>query len=124
MAETSFPGDLLDAQMRLHQATAELAALLRSLPWSVEPQEGWPGTEHPHTGEVTGSREPSPGWSDEEKAAVARLRRECLDLSVSVTTHPHWGAFQGAELVDERMRLKATTRPEVTATAAASSTAA
>ncbi|MFD7015271.1 hypothetical protein [Streptomyces sp. NPDC059928] len=33
MAETSFPGDLLDAQMRLHQATAELAALLRSLPW-------------------------------------------------------------------------------------------
>ncbi|MEU6059071.1 hypothetical protein [Streptomyces sp. NPDC047097] len=77
MAETDLPGDLLAAQMRLHQASADLSALLRSLPWSVEPMGGWPGTEHPHTGEVAGGREPSPGWTEEQKAVVDRLRQEC-----------------------------------------------
>ncbi|MGA5559219.1 hypothetical protein [Streptomyces lavendulocolor] len=124
MAATSFPDDLLAAQTRLHQATAELSALLRSLPWSVEPLDGWPGTEHPHTGEVTGGRESSPGWTDEQKAAVARLREECLELSETVTTHSYWEGFQGADVVKERMRLKAASRAEVTVTAADLSTAA
>jgi hypothetical protein len=46
----------IDAQPRLHQAQAEYAAYCRNPPWSVEPLEGWPGTVHPHTGEVTGGR--------------------------------------------------------------------
>ncbi|MER8226365.1 hypothetical protein ABTZ58_38915 [Streptomyces sp. NPDC094143] len=118
MAETSFPGDLLAAQTRLHQATAELSVLLQSLPWSAEPMEGWPGTEHPHTGEVTGGRAPSPGWTDEQKAAVAQLRQECLELSETVTAHPYWEGFQAADVVKERMRLKAASRAEVTVTTA------
>ncbi|MEV7129722.1 hypothetical protein [Streptomyces sp. NPDC093260] len=125
MAETSFPSDLLAARTRLNQATAELSALLRSLPWSVEPLEGWPGIEHPHTGEVTGGREPSPGWTNEQKASVARLRRECLELSATVTTHSYWDAFQGEDVVKERMRLKAAaSRPETTMTTAGLSPAA
>jgi hypothetical protein len=63
MADSDFPDDLRTAQTRLHQATSELAALTRRLFWSVEPMAGWPGTEHPHTGEVTGGREASPGWT-------------------------------------------------------------
>ncbi|MFZ4176700.1 hypothetical protein ACOZCI_20735 [Streptomyces griseoincarnatus] len=124
MADTSFPSDLLAARTRLNQAAAELSALLRSLPWSVEPLEGWPGIEHPHTGEVTGGREPSPGWTDEQKAAVARLRRECLELSATVVTHSYWESFQGEDVVKERMRLKAASRPEMTMTAAGLSPAA
>ncbi|MFD0427149.1 hypothetical protein ACFQ60_00560 [Streptomyces zhihengii] len=61
MADSDFPDDLTAAQTRLHQATAEHAALVRTLPWSVEPHDGWPGTEHPHTGQISGGREPSPG---------------------------------------------------------------
>lgn len=110
MTGIDMPDDLRAAQTRLHQATAELSALLRSLPWSVEPLDGRPGDEHPHTGAVTGGREPSPGWTGEQRAVVARLRAECLDLSAAVATHPYWAAFTGEALVDARMALKAATR--------------
>ncbi|MFF8717310.1 hypothetical protein ACF07T_38745 [Streptomyces sp. NPDC015184] len=119
MAEATFPDDLCAAQVRLHQATAELAALGHALPWSVEQHDGWPGKEHSHTGEVTGGRPPSPGWTDEQKAAVAELRRECLALSETVSTHPYWADFTGGALVDRRMELKSTTRPEAGAEPAA-----
>ncbi|MBM9624388.1 hypothetical protein [Streptomyces zhihengii] len=112
MADSDFPDDLTAAQTRLHQATAEHAALVRTLPWSVEPHDGWPGTEHPHTGQISGGREPSPGWSDEQKAAVAQLRQECLALSVTVTTHPYWQTLSGEDVYRARMRLKAATRLE------------
>ncbi|MFI1607621.1 hypothetical protein ACH4YN_36835 [Streptomyces griseofuscus] len=118
MDQTDFPDDLLAAQTRLHRALAELSALLRSLPWSVEPMDGWPGTEHPHTGEITGGREPSPGWTAEQKTAVTRLRQECLELAATVTTHPHWASFQGADAVKERMRLKHQTEPAAAVTTA------
>jgi hypothetical protein len=116
MAKTEFPEDLRAAQVRLHQATAELAALCRTLPWSVEPMPGWPGTEHPHTGEVTGGREDSPGWSEEQQRTVKRLRMECIDLSVRITTHPYWATIEGGQRVQARSELKAVTRPSVTAT--------
>ncbi|MFS0697995.1 hypothetical protein [Streptomyces nitrosporeus] len=115
MAETPFPDDLCIAQTRLHQATAELTALGRTLPWSVEPHEGWPGKEHSHTGEVTGGRPPSPGWTDEQKAAVSRLRQECLILSKTVATHPYWQSLSGEDLVRQRMELKSITRPQAAA---------
>ncbi len=60
---------------------------MRALPWLVEPHDGWPGTEHPHTGRMTGDREPSPGWTEAQKAAVDRLCTECLTLSETVGTH-------------------------------------
>ncbi|GGT55169.1 hypothetical protein GCM10010271_68740 [Streptomyces kurssanovii] len=114
MNETEFPEDLRAAQIRLHQATSELAALCRSLPWSVEPMPGWPGTEHPHTGEVTGGREDSPGWTEEQKRMVKRLRMECTDLSVRVTTHSYWATLEGEQRVKARSELKAVTRPSKT----------
>ncbi|MFK4687772.1 hypothetical protein [Streptomyces pristinaespiralis] len=111
MAETEFPEDLRAAQVRLHQATSELAALCRTLPWSVEPMPGRSGTEHPHTGEVTGGRE---GWTEEQKRTVKRLRMECTDLSVRIAAHPYWLTLEGEQRVKARSELKAITRPSAT----------
>ncbi|QGZ53311.1 hypothetical protein GPZ77_34335 (plasmid) [Streptomyces sp. QHH-9511] len=102
----TFPQDLIDAQLRLHQARAEYEALCRTLPWSVEPLDGWPGQVHPHTGEVTGGREPSPGYTDEQKTEVARLQALVLELSLAVSTHPHWETLEGEKRVQARMELK------------------
>ncbi|MEU0394497.1 hypothetical protein ABZ208_17290 [Streptomyces sp. NPDC006208] len=111
MAEKAFPDDLRVAQVRLHQASSELAALCRTLPWSVEPMPGWEGEAHPHTGVVTGGRQDSPGWTGEQREAVDRLRAECVALSLTVTTHPYWAGVEREKVVDERMRLKADTKP-------------
>ncbi|MFG3506998.1 hypothetical protein ACGF5F_15955 [Streptomyces sp. NPDC047821] len=110
MAETAFPDDLRAAQTRLHQATAELAALCRRLPWSVEPMPGWPGAKHPHTDEVTGGREASPGWTEEEKEAVARLREQCLELSLAVSAHPFWREVEADRRAPARSELKQVTQ--------------
>ncbi|MFG3499290.1 hypothetical protein [Streptomyces sp. NPDC047928] len=110
MAGTDFPDDLRAAQTRLHQATTELAVLCRKLPWSVEPMSGWPGIQHPHTGEITGGRQDSPGWTEEEKEAVTRLRNECLDLSLQVSTHPYWYKLEAEKRAQARSELKTLTR--------------
>lgn len=114
MADTTFPDDLLTAQTRLHQAWAEHAAFCRTLPWSVEPMPGWPGEAHPHTGVVTGGREDSPGWTEQQKQDEARLRAECLDLSIAVTVHPYWETVERDKLVAARMLLKQVTQPAAT----------
>ncbi|MGW3400169.1 hypothetical protein [Streptomyces zhihengii] len=113
MADYTFPNDLTATQTRLHQATSELAALCRSLPWSVEPMDGWEGETHPHTGAVTGGRPASPGWTDDEKAAVDRLRSECRHLSTLLMVHEHWGTYSGEDGYKARQALKALTRPAV-----------
>jgi hypothetical protein len=81
---------------------------------SVEPMAAWPGTEHPHTGKVTGGREASPGWTVEQKEAVKRLRLECADLSVRIAAHPYWLTLEGEARVRARSELKEATRPCVT----------
>ncbi|OKJ60023.1 hypothetical protein AMK27_21480 [Streptomyces sp. CB02009] len=108
MADTPpFPDDLIETQQRLHQARAEYTALCRALPWSVEPLPGWPGAAHPHTGEVTGGREASPGYTPEEEAEERRLWDLVRELSVAVSTHPYWAALEkDAGLVKARMELK------------------
>ncbi|MEU6988383.1 hypothetical protein ABZ946_34030 [Streptomyces sp. NPDC046324] len=107
MADTPFPSDLLRAQLALHQARADFAALCPTLPWSVDPMPGWPGDVHPHTGAVTGGREDSPGWTDEQKTEHARLLDLIRDLSAEVTTHSYWRSREpGDAVVKARMALK------------------
>ncbi|MFI8828588.1 hypothetical protein [Streptomyces sp. NPDC053431] len=108
MAETlPFPDDLIQAQQRLHEAHAAYAALCRALPWSVEPLPGWPGTKHPHTDQVIGGREPSPGYTPEQEAEERRLWELIRELSVQVCTHPYWDSLdKGPARVDARSRLK------------------
>jgi hypothetical protein len=119
MAEYDFPQDLRAAQTRLHQALSELSALCRTLPWSVDPMPGWEGQTHPHTGEVTGGRPKSPGYTEQQRADVERLRTQCRELSITVAAHPHWAQVETAKVVEERMRLKHVTRPADQSTAAA-----
>ncbi|MFJ4711925.1 hypothetical protein [Streptomyces sp. NPDC088785] len=97
-----FPSDLVAGQEELHQVRAELIALLKRLPWSVEPvdaisdTQGWRRLERPA----------SPGWSEDEQAAVEKLRRRELELAVFVTCHRHWSSLTGADAVHGRARLK------------------
>lgn len=108
MAETyDFPDDLLAGQEELHQVRAELLALLKRLPWSVEPLDGfsddngWRKVERPA----------SPGWSADDQAAVEKLRQRERELAVFVTCHRFWSEVPTEREVDARMRLKHTPAP-------------
>jgi hypothetical protein len=97
-----FPSDLLAGQEELHQVRAELSALLKRLPWSVVPldgfsdQAGWRKVERPA----------SPGWTSDEQAEVEKLRQREHELAVFVTTHRFWVEVTQGERVQARMRLK------------------
>ncbi|MGW1544193.1 hypothetical protein ACWCPM_28815 [Streptomyces sp. NPDC002309] len=103
MATTfDFPSDLRAGQEELHQVRAELSALLKRLPWSVEPLDGfsdaggWRKIERPA----------SPGWSDDEQAEVEKLRRRERELAIFVTTHRYWSDVTAQDRVDARADLK------------------
>ncbi|MCM1973388.1 MULTISPECIES: hypothetical protein [Streptomyces] len=103
MATTyDFPSDLLAGQEELHQVRAELSALLKRLPWSVEPLDGfsddngWRKVERPA----------SPGWTADEQAAVEKLRRREHELAVFVSTHRFWSELPPEDRVEARMRAK------------------
>ncbi|MFD9905653.1 hypothetical protein [Streptomyces sp. NPDC059063] len=97
-----FPSDLLAGQEELHQVRSELHALLRRLPWSVEPHEGF-SDDH---GWRKVERPASPGWTPDEQAEVEKLRARERELVVFVTGHRFWEQVSGPEAVDTRMRLK------------------
>ncbi|MDO0915305.1 hypothetical protein QQM39_32170 [Streptomyces sp. DT2A-34] len=97
-----FPSDLLAGQEELHQVRAELSALLKRLPWSVVPLDGfsddngWRKVERPA----------SPGWTEDEQAEVEKLRHREHELAVFVSGHRFWSALTGPERVDARTKLK------------------
>ncbi|MFF3771156.1 hypothetical protein [Streptomyces sp. NPDC002232] len=104
----AFPADLTALQARLHQIRAEHEALVRTLPWSVEPMPGWAPKINDNTGDIIEpGREPSPGYTSEQIAEDTRLRALVRDLSDQVSTHPFWGTLErGPRLVDARTALK------------------
>ncbi|MCT9082748.1 hypothetical protein [Streptomyces fulvoviolaceus] len=103
MATThDFPSDLLTGQEELHQVRSELSALLKRLPWSVAPLDGfsdsggWRKVERPA----------SPGWTADEQAEVEKLRQREHELAVFVSCHRFWTEVTAPERVDARMKLK------------------
>ncbi|MGW3667374.1 hypothetical protein [Streptomyces sp. NPDC005141] len=105
MAATyDFPSDLLAGQEELHQVRAELLDLLKRLPWSVEPLDGFSDTG----GWRKVERPASPGWTDDEQAEVEKLRQRERELAVFVSGHRFWSEVTPPEKVDARMRLKRT----------------
>ncbi|MEU5431434.1 hypothetical protein AB0H73_38330 [Streptomyces olivoreticuli] len=112
MAEPfDFPDDLVAAQQQFQQVTADLSALLKELPWSVDPHPGYPARE--------GSRFPSErpateGWTPEQREKAAGLRARQRELAAVLTTHPYWGteAVSG-DVVAARMALKCLFYPVV-----------
>jgi hypothetical protein len=97
-----FPSDLLAGQEELHQVRAELLALLKRLPWSVEPldgfsdDKGWRQIERPA----------SPGWTPDEQAEVEKLRERERELAVFVSCHRFWAEVAPEERVAARSLLK------------------
>jgi hypothetical protein len=59
---------------------------------------------------MAGGREPSPGWTADQRATVERLRTECAALSVTVGSHAHWASLTGEDIVRARQELKAVTK--------------
>ncbi|ARP70030.1 hypothetical protein LK07_09800 [Streptomyces pluripotens] len=103
MATTSgFPRDLLAGQEELHRVRAELSALLKRLPWSVEPMDGF----HDDSGWRKVERPASPGWTVNEQAEVEKLRRREHELAVFVSTHRFWAEVAAADRVEARRNLK------------------
>jgi hypothetical protein len=103
VAETNdFPDDLRSGQEELHQVRAELRELLRRLPWSVAPHDGfdddngWRRVERPATA----------GWSAEDQALVSKLRAREFELAVLVTSHPYWEQVARERRTEARSRLK------------------
>ncbi|MFJ2604802.1 hypothetical protein ACIQOU_25990 [Streptomyces sp. NPDC091279] len=105
MATTyDFPSDLRAGQEELHQVRAELSALLKRLPWSVAPLDGFSDTG----GWRKVERPASPGWSDDEQAEVEKLRRREHELAVFISTHRFWSEVAAQQRVDARSSLKHT----------------
>lgn len=100
-----FPTDLLDAQAALHQARHASEEYARTLPWSAEPMTGWDSDKQLHSS-YRSSKADSPGYTDEQRTEVARLRAEVLRLSEVVSTHPYWATLDTSVVVSARMRLK------------------
>ncbi|MEV0226759.1 nucleic acid-binding protein [Streptomyces sp. NPDC050704] len=106
MATTyDYPGDLIAAQQELTQVRADLTALYKPLPYSVEPTEGW---QRPEGYWLTTSRAypHSPGWSEQEQQEVAALRERERDLAATIVTHTFWNDVAGPERLDARSQLK------------------
>ncbi|MEU1041756.1 hypothetical protein ACFYP4_05200 [Streptomyces sp. NPDC005551] len=99
-----FPSDLLAGQEELHQVRAELLALFKRLPWSVEPLDGFSDD----SGWRKVERPASPGWTADDQAEVEKLRRRERELAVFVTCHRFWDQVAAAEKVDARSSLKHT----------------
>ncbi|MFF3642103.1 hypothetical protein [Streptomyces sp. NPDC002564] len=97
-----FPSDLLAGQEELHQVRSVLLALLKRLPWSVEPLDGFSDTG----GWRKVERPASPGWTPEEQAEVEQLRTRERELAVFVTCHDYWEQVSGPAAVAARARLK------------------
>nr|WP_227025066.1 hypothetical protein [Streptomyces tsukubensis] len=103
MAATyDFPDDLRTGQEELHQVRAELLDLLKHLPWSVEPLDGFSDNQ----GWRKVERPASPGWSPDEQAQVEKLRRKEWELTVFITSHRFWQEIPTSDTVDARTRLK------------------
>lgn len=97
-----FPSDLLAGQEELRQVRTELSALLKRLPWSVEPMDGFSDTN----GWRKVERPASPGWTADEQAEVEKLRRREHELAVFVSCHRFWSEVPAEDRVEARTRLK------------------
>ncbi|MGW2844394.1 hypothetical protein [Streptomyces sp. NPDC001274] len=101
----AFPQDLRDAQFALHQARAAYEEYAAGLPWSAEAMPGWEGDKQLHSSYRSGKAD-SPGYTEEQRATVARFREELLRLSIEVSTHPFWDTVDTGDRVNARMALK------------------
>ncbi|MEV7617088.1 hypothetical protein [Streptomyces sp. NPDC089799] len=104
MTAYDYPVRLRALQLQLHRVTADHRRLCAELPWSVEPMPGWKASDHrySHRGDVPAS----PGYTDEQKQARARMERRMRRLAEALVTHEFWATVEGDQRVKARMALK------------------
>jgi hypothetical protein len=105
VAAYDFPDDLLQAQRDLNQVRADLEALNKQLPYSVEPMEAWQRPEG-YWLATPRAYPDSPGWSEQEQKEVAALREKERDLTAVILTHAFWSEVAAPERPDARSQLK------------------
>ncbi|MFF7647011.1 nucleic acid-binding protein [Streptomyces canus] len=106
MATTyDYPDDLLTAQRDLLAVRAELAALLKALPYSVEPMEAWTRPEG-YWLATSPAHLDSPGWTDSQRQRVAELRERERELAATIVTHAFWNEVDGPKRPDARSQLR------------------
>ncbi|MFJ9580692.1 hypothetical protein ACIRQF_30415 [Streptomyces sp. NPDC101191] len=103
-----FPKDLLDAQLKLAELYAALHAHQAQLPWSREPDDGWP--EEPERWHRRGRPETT-GWKAGDAETYDRLWEDLRKAAEAVQGHEHWKLCQkhgveGFALVAARQALK------------------
>ncbi|OIK08226.1 nucleic acid-binding protein [Streptomyces monashensis] len=99
------PDDLLVAQQDLTQVRADLADLIKNLPYSVEPMEAWQRPDG-YWQNAPKSYPDSPGWSEQEQTEVVGLRERERTLAASIVTHAFWDDVASTDLPDARSQLK------------------
>jgi hypothetical protein len=100
-----YPDDLLKAQQALNEVRASLEALVKTLPYSVEPMEAWQRPEG-YWLATAPSYPASTGWSEQEQKDVATLRDRERDLAAAIVTHAFWSEVAGPERPDARSQLR------------------
>jgi hypothetical protein len=100
-----YPDDLLKAQQDLNEVRVSLEALVRGLPYSVEPMEAW-GRPEGYWLATSPSYPASPGWSEQEQKDVAVLRERERDLAAAIVTHAFWNEIGGPDRPDARSQLR------------------
>ncbi|MFI9078309.1 hypothetical protein ACIGW8_17795 [Streptomyces sioyaensis] len=83
-----FPQDLVGAQAQLYKVRAELSALYKRLPWSVEPLPGW--TQSKEAGRYYESKRPdSPGGLTRKRSRSTICARQ-MELVTHIFVHDFW----------------------------------
>ncbi|MEU9781444.1 hypothetical protein AB0H92_10805 [Streptomyces phaeochromogenes] len=105
----AFPEKLCADQRRAAELYAEIHAMQKRLPWSREPDLGWPAVEE--RGRERAGRESSPGWDPADAAAYDKLHQDLLAAAAAVNVHAWWTTCErrgvkGAALVAARQALK------------------
>jgi hypothetical protein len=100
-----FPDDLRKAQRAIREVRADLAALLKALPYSVEPMEAWARPEG-YWLATSPAHPDSAGWSQEEQQEVAALRDRERDLAIAIVTHGYWSQIDAGDRPKARDALK------------------
>lgn len=86
MTTYAYPDDLLQAQQALNEVRASLKALVKTLPYSVEPMEAWVRPDG-YWLATARSYPDSPGWSEQEQKEVAALREKEREFTAVILTH-------------------------------------
>ncbi|MEV8435055.1 nucleic acid-binding protein [Streptomyces chartreusis] len=105
MTTYDYPDDLLKAQQALSEVRASLEALVKNLPYSVEPMEAWQRPDG-YWLATSPAYPASPGWSDHEQNEVATLRVRQRDLAATIVTHAFWNEVAAPERPDARSQLR------------------